>query len=312
MPVSTFYSSADDGTLRSQNATYLTARGGTTVTVVNAGVGANGLAFGQQLSGGNYNLFESFLSFDTSALPDAAVITSAVLSLYVDTDASTTDFITDARIFNWGATLSTADWVNGADLASYTKVATRNSSGVTTAAYNAFTDVAMIPNVSLTGVTYIMLSSARMDSATAPPDSEYLGASAQETAGTSADPKLVVTYHLPLPVGIASETDEALPITASYLKVGLASETDSALAITANKAYAAMGIASETDTALAITVNRAYAAGLASETDTALPITFTLTPQTPAIPLSYRIDARLPRYESDAALPDHRANARTL
>jgi hypothetical protein len=50
------------------------------------------LYVGQQKSGADYTIFRSFLRFDTSIIPDEAVITSAYVKLIVWQDFSTTDF----------------------------------------------------------------------------------------------------------------------------------------------------------------------------------------------------------------------------
>lgn len=90
-----------------------------------------------------------------------------------------------------------------------------------------------------------------------------------------------------VPIGQASETDTALPITVALaggavIQVGQASETDTALPVIAvippNEIFVPVGLVEETDTALAVTVTTSGAAfipiGVATETDEALPITF--------------------------------------
>lgn len=80
----------------------------------------------------------------------------------------------------------------------------------------------------------------------------------------------VPTGAITVTVGLATETDAALALTARKLRaVGLASETDTPLALTAKKARA-VGLATETDAALGVTEAKARTVGLATETDTAL------------------------------------------
>lgn len=94
-----------------------------------------------------------------------------------------------------------------------------------------------------------------------------------------------------VPIGLASETDTALPLTSRKgVSVGLASETDSALPLTSHKRLA-IGLADETDTALPIGSGAAHPIGLASETGTALPLTAN---KTHALGLATTLDSALP------------------
>ena len=260
MSSGTYYSASTDGVVQSSNAVYATARSGSTLTIINAGVGANGLAFGQRLNGGTYYVWETFLGFDTSAIPETATITSAILSIYIDTDGSTTNFITDAYISAWGPTLATTDYIAGANLGALTKVATLDSTGATTGAHNAFTNVAMPANIDKAGTTYILLASANTASNTAPTGDEYLLGSAQEYTGTDRDPKLTVAWTHSVTLGLNTETDSALAMTVARVKsvaVGLNEETDSALGMTVLRTWSPeIGLNTETDSALAMTVRK--------------------------------------------------------
>lgn len=147
-----------DGGLYCLDASYANARSGAGTTTV---WGFGGNPVGQSLViGATYWVFQSFLSFDTSSIP--GIPTAAVLSTYMtavdNTDGS---FTNEARQYDWGTTLTTADWVPGASLSGQTLLATLDSSGVSTSAYNDFTDVAMVANLNRAGYTRMVVSSSQ-------------------------------------------------------------------------------------------------------------------------------------------------------
>lgn len=188
--VSTFYAGTSDGYIASSNADYATARastpGGANDTNATAVVG--------QQTG--YALYEMFVQFDTSGIDDADTVSQAVLSLYGTTDLSTTDFTAEARVSDWGASLTNTDWVAGASLSGLTRVATHASSGFATSAYNDFTEdgTNFRSAVNKTGATRLILVSDRLVAGTAPTGNELWICSTADEAGTTQDPKLVVTH----------------------------------------------------------------------------------------------------------------------
>jgi hypothetical protein len=99
------------------------------------------------------------------------------------------------------------------------------------------------------------------------------GATSTLGLATETDTALGVTAAKVVTLGQATETDAALGATAAKtMTMGLATETDTALAVTATKA-ATLGIATETDSALGMTASKVYTLGLATETDEALGMT---------------------------------------
>lgn len=190
--VSTFYSATTDGGITSSHATtYSTARAGFDLSAQTA---VSGHAIGQRkTAGGDYVLYESFFQWDTSAL-GGDTISAAVFSLYGVSDTSATDFTVEARLNDWGAALTTADWVAGADLSAKTLLATFATSGFSTAGYNDFTDVAFPANINAAGSTLVVVCSANQTNNTAPTGDEYVNAYQADQAGTTNDPKLVVTH----------------------------------------------------------------------------------------------------------------------
>ena len=189
--VSTFYSGTADGYLWSFDATYTTARAGPSDGAADADVS---LINGQFYNGSTtYGVHESFADWDTSAI-GTDTVSAATLSLWAVTDDSTSNFTSRIRLYDWGATLTTADWIAGADLSGNTLLATFASAGVTTGAYNDFTDVAFPANVNTGGATRVVLSSDELEAGNAPAAFQRIIWSSANVAGTTQDPKLVVTH----------------------------------------------------------------------------------------------------------------------
>lgn len=191
MPTISVYTTADDddGRVESSNAVYATARSGSSL-----GASSTSSQLGQA-DLGIYIVYEWFLRFDTSALGASAVVSAVTLNLYGKTDASDTDFTINCRANSWGPAVTTADFVAGANLAAQTLYATFATSGMSTAAYNAFTsETAFAAGISLTSYTYMMFCSSRTEAGTTPPASEYVSFYPNEEVGSSKDPYLSITY----------------------------------------------------------------------------------------------------------------------
>ena len=110
-----------------------------------------------------WNCREGFMSFDTSVI--VGTIQSATLYGGLLTEFSPTDYLVEARLHDWGTTLTTADWVGGADLSSKTLVATLDTNGIGDGyKYKLFVESgsALRDNLNRSGTTRIMLSSERM------------------------------------------------------------------------------------------------------------------------------------------------------
>lgn len=197
MATLTVYAGSADGELRSNNATYLTARsgGGTFVTNTTATTGTTG----QEFFNSQYYVYELFWGFDTSSLGASANISSALLDLYAwsrNTSGSSA-FTNEVRLHDWGGTVTTADWVAGADMSSKTLLCSIDESVIVSGGQNKYytlTDVAFAANVNKTGTTYVFCSSSRTRNANVPTSQEYQLFVMANAAGTTQDPKLVVTY----------------------------------------------------------------------------------------------------------------------
>lgn len=190
----TVWSSTADGYVYGEDASYAIAR-----TTVLADSNSSAVFIVGQTT--NFGCYEGFISFDTSSIGSGATVTLATLSVYVDVLGSGGGYFTyQARIKNWGATLTNADWVSGAaDFSAYTLVASLDSSAMTAGAYRALTsESAFLTNVAKTGTTYIMATSSDHLAGNEPTGTEYVRAYSADDAtgggGTDRDPKLYVEW----------------------------------------------------------------------------------------------------------------------
>lgn len=261
MTTSTFYSVTLDGGIDSESGVYATARAG---NQLGAATGLTSVDVGQSTAGA-YEVLEAFFYWDTSAIDDTDTIDSATLSLYGNFDNSTTDFVMEARAHTWsGSGLTTADWVAGADLSGKTLLATFNTSGFSTSAYNDFTsDAAFVSNISKTGNTELLVCSKEQTDNSAPTTAEWVRVSTADVGGTTQDPKLVV-FHTTTVV-VVTETDLAQAMSKRKLKaLTQASTTDTA------RSFSKLFIASSTtDTAQGLSKRKTKLIAQPIETDTA-------------------------------------------
>lgn len=184
----TIFGDTADAYIYAANATYATARTNGTGGAVDSGTS---LVVGQIFLSPTYFVYEDFIAFDTSSV--VGTIVSATLSLYGVADASTTDFVVQARLHDWGATVTSADWVAGASLSSKTLLASMNTSAFSAATYNLLTsDAAFVSNINQAGVTRMLLCSSRTVSGTPPTGNEFVEFNSASQTGTANDPKLVI------------------------------------------------------------------------------------------------------------------------
>lgn len=147
--------------LSSSNTSYANARDGVDTLV--ADDGSTFRKIGQNLSTPTYQNDLVFAEFDTSSIPSSATINSVTLSVWNFFNETTTDFTLEARIHDYGSSLTTADWLNGSTLAGKTLVASVSTSSLPSddTAYLALTDVAFTTNINKGGATRIVLCSSR-------------------------------------------------------------------------------------------------------------------------------------------------------
>ncbi len=196
MATRVIYGTTADDTIYSVSATYSTARAMTSPTlnsVSNQGLSATGNDYGvsQVFATPNYTVIQGFIGFDTTGISGAS---AATLSLYLFGDNSTTDYVLEARLHDWGAAVALGDEVAGASLSGKTLLANINSSGIgATNAYKDFSDVALAANINSSGFTRILLCSAdQTNNVTPTNESQIRFASADSTTAGSV-PKLTIT-----------------------------------------------------------------------------------------------------------------------
>jgi hypothetical protein len=194
--MTTIYSTTEYGYYQSSDVDYETARAGAAVFLATP----NYLIAGQQTGFGAYYCFEAFVSFDTSGVVGPTVASLQFTAADVVHDS--VDFILEARLYDWGPSLTDADWVPGADLSALPLLATWNSTDfVPYPGYNVFTD--FNDQLNLAGETKIIIVGRNLTDGNAPamvPGSlvdEYAAFNILSPAGTAADAKLVISDPAP-------------------------------------------------------------------------------------------------------------------
>lgn len=194
MTVTTVFAGTNDGQIDSGGylEDYATsARPGS--GSLTASTAAQTLEFGQYATA---HCMIAYVSFDTSGVPDTDTVSAAALSLLDSADNSVQDFSAQAVTYDWGATVTTADWIPGANWSALTLLATFASSGISAGAYNAFTEngANFTAAINKTGTTFIALGSDRFSAGNAPIVGETWQVKSADVAGTTSDPKLAITH----------------------------------------------------------------------------------------------------------------------
>ena len=193
----TFYSSNSDGNIAAESTTYQTAHDATLGKAVDNI--SSTLAVGQiQHTNGIYEIGRGYLFFDTSTIPDDATITSATLSIWINTDFSEQDF--DITIQN-GQPIYPHDPLVIEDYyySNYSgSGGSQNTSNFILGEYSSITlNETGISWINKTGTTKLCLRSSRdIDSTSPVPDrKEYITVAANEFAIPDKTAKLEITYR---------------------------------------------------------------------------------------------------------------------
>jgi hypothetical protein len=154
-----------------------------------------------------YAIDEAFLSWDTSSLGSSASVSSVVMQLtsYYPGGGGTQQ----VRLYDWGTSLTTADFRTGDAFAALTLLCHAADSSFAFSNTVTFTDDAFAANVNKTGSTRVVMAANYLASNTSPDSGGTSGAALYyaDNAGTTYDPKLTITYttdtYQPRP-GVAS------------------------------------------------------------------------------------------------------------
>ena len=202
---STFYGEAADGELSGAHAVYLTARSTSSASSI---AGAT-FRVGQAVPA-LYEVYRGYLSFDTSGIPDDAVVISATLFVCASSDSSAADFSVQVYRFAWEEALNGAAMeanYDGAYGASATLEGTLRDTALGWVADTYYSMSVATAGVNRTGDTKYALVSSLDVAGTAPLQNGYVSAYAQEQAGMAKDPYLLVVYktqaHRSYPVSSA-------------------------------------------------------------------------------------------------------------
>jgi hypothetical protein len=200
MAVTVVNAGSADGDIGSQNATYSTARnGGTFAVPVNS---ANEIWQGQFIFG-NYACYEGFIDFPLTGIPAGNIVESAVLETYLVTDNSITNFTAIAVGYDWGASVTSADWRAGSYWAGQTWWTNIPTNGIgATGSYKAWADTSdireLLTSLAGTEVNFVLTTDRQVAGLT-PGDAEYV---VWASAATANPPRLTITHGLNLVEGL--------------------------------------------------------------------------------------------------------------
>lgn len=199
--VTTVFAGTSDDGIQSNDATYANAAAGTGSTFdLNSTINGEDTAVEiSHSSDSGYGISEGFFSFDTSSIADSDSVSAAAFAIKENSGYGsifTQSDTFEARIYDFGASVTTADWRNPTQFNALTRVATLATSSWATTGYNTFAEdgTNFQTAVNKTGTTYICLLTSRFASNTAPTGIAYAGLMSADNAGTTDDPKLVVTH----------------------------------------------------------------------------------------------------------------------
>jgi len=193
--ISSFNTSSSDGYLKKFSSVYATAHDAAVAgDKDNSG---SQLRIGQRYISPNYYIYRSFLYIDTSTIPDDAIIISAKLSLFLDTDiaSAATAFNIVIRRNSAGTYPSDPLVTSDFDYTFYTSDGgSLNTDNVSGTWSDIFLNSTGLGWINKTGTTKLALISSRDINAVVPSGNEYAIFRSQESTSSQTPPKLTITY----------------------------------------------------------------------------------------------------------------------
>lgn len=149
-------------------------------------------AFGTQLSGGTHLVYQMFLRFDTSSIPDNNAVSAVQLVLPFQFRVGTSDVI-EVWGIDWGPTLTDGEWLAKSQMGSYTIL---HSESVSLAAQVTLTGGAdFCAAINTSGYTGLVLTTQRQRTGSAPAADGPRFQTADATSfGSIYGPRLIVTH----------------------------------------------------------------------------------------------------------------------
>lgn len=190
MTVTVVYGKATDGYLHKYHATYATALAGPGDAVN----GGNAAYVGQN-NNANYQVFQAFIGFDYSAIPDTEIVTHACMRLNIGTLLTpSVDRHLELRGFAWSpSSLQTSDWRTTAQLNAARLDASIHVLAGVDGKYVYGTTDEFLENMRInTSMDEIVITS-RQRAGTTPTSDEGLWFYTTDASGTNADPAMIYT-----------------------------------------------------------------------------------------------------------------------
>lgn len=186
--LATIQGETSDGTIWGMADGYSTAHDEVTDFQSNAE-----LEVGQEFDGSDYYVYRAYLDFNTSELPDNAIITNVTLGMQIKTFfIDSNNFDVEIWDYVWTEPLSASGQdFNASEFGAIFDADWRNTLGLNTNTYYNSSDL-NTSWINLTGETKYQLRSNRDVLRTEPTDAEYIDIYPSEIAGRK--PTLYVTY----------------------------------------------------------------------------------------------------------------------
>lgn len=186
---------ASDGVLQSEHSVWSNTQAGSNLVVDTTGTN-------EVVSASNEftdSIVTYFGGYDTSSIDVGATIQDYTFTFYASGNPAVGDSQTiECRAYNWGPTLTTADWINYSIATNWTNLplmaslASGSWSGPSGTA-NALTSGMEISSINKTGFTYIALNLSRV-TGTQPTTENFIRIFTANQTGTTSDPLLVVNH----------------------------------------------------------------------------------------------------------------------